>query len=173
MESIEILTERRAPQSARGAGKNRHVRETLELGASVSAVVHRHGVNANQLFGCRKQCQEGSLAAESAGEALCPASELVAVEQRLGTTQATQPSNGCRSMAWPIDHRTRSLARQLGLEPLSTLLRSPQSKWHDRIVREGYEARLRRFVGQALTRNRRSRVWLSRLNATKRRRTKP
>nr|WP_255215374.1 transposase [Paraburkholderia youngii] len=72
VESIEILTERRAPQSARGAGRNRHVRETLELGASVSAVVHRHGVNANQLFGCRKQCQEGSLAAESAGEACAP-----------------------------------------------------------------------------------------------------
>nr|WP_255209088.1 transposase [Paraburkholderia youngii] len=66
------MTERRAPQSAHGAGKNRHVRETLELGASVSAVVHRHGVNANQLFGCRKQCPERSLAAESVGEALCP-----------------------------------------------------------------------------------------------------
>lgn len=37
-----------------------------------------------------------------------PASELAAVEQRLGTTQATQPSNGCRPMAWPISTTARA-----------------------------------------------------------------
>lgn len=56
---------------------------------------------------------------------------LAAVEQRFGTTQTAQP------IEWPtdngsayIDHRTRSFARELGLEPLTTPVRSPQSKWH-------------------------------------------
>ncbi|CAN0619890.1 protein of unknown function [Burkholderia multivorans] len=53
---------------------------------------------------------------------------LAAVEQRFGTTQATQPiewlsDNGSAY----IDHRTRSFARELGLEPLTTPVRSPQS----------------------------------------------
>lgn len=53
---------------------------------------------------------------------------LAAVEQRFRTTQATQTiewlsENGSAY----IDHRTRSLARELGLEPLTTPVRSPQS----------------------------------------------
>lgn len=53
---------------------------------------------------------------------------LAAVEQRFGTTQAAQPvqwlsDNGSAY----IDHRTRSFARELGLEPLNTPVRSPQS----------------------------------------------
>lgn len=53
---------------------------------------------------------------------------LAAVEQRFGTTQAVQliewlSDNGSAY----IDHRTRSFARELGLEPLTTPVRSPQS----------------------------------------------
>ena len=53
---------------------------------------------------------------------------LAAVGQRFGTTQAGAPfewlsDNGSAC----IDHRTRSFARELGLEPLTTLVRSPQS----------------------------------------------
>ena len=53
---------------------------------------------------------------------------LAAVEQRFGTTQAGAPiewlsDNGSAY----IDHRTRSFARELGLEPLTTPVRSPQS----------------------------------------------
>ena len=53
---------------------------------------------------------------------------LAAVEQRFGTTHAPQPiewltDNGSAY----IDHRTRSFARELGLEPLTTPVRSPQS----------------------------------------------
>ena len=44
----------------------------------MSAVARRHGVNANQVFGWRKQYQEGSLAAVKAGETVVPASELAA-----------------------------------------------------------------------------------------------
>ncbi|WP_244136814.1 integrase core domain-containing protein, partial [Burkholderia vietnamiensis] len=54
--------------------------------------------------------------------------QQAAVEQRFGTTQAAQPiewltDNGSAY----IDHRTRSFARELGLEPLTTPVRSPQS----------------------------------------------
>ncbi|WP_025250062.1 IS3 family transposase [Pandoraea pnomenusa] len=53
---------------------------------------------------------------------------LAAVEQRFGTTQTAQAiewltDNGSAY----IDHRTRSFARELGLEPLTTPVRSPQS----------------------------------------------
>ncbi|MBB5510740.1 transposase InsO family protein [Paraburkholderia sp. JPY681] len=53
---------------------------------------------------------------------------LAAVEQRFGTTPAAQPiqwltDNGSAY----IDHRTRSFARELGLQPLTTPVRSPQS----------------------------------------------
>ncbi len=55
VEPIEILTEperrrRRTPQE-----KIAIVQETLAPGASVSGVARRHGVNANQVFGWRKQ----------------------------------------------------------------------------------------------------------------------
>lgn len=52
------------------------VRESLEPGQSVSVVVRRNGINANQLFLWRKLYQDGSLSAVSAGEAVVPASEL-------------------------------------------------------------------------------------------------
>ena len=53
---------------------------------------------------------------------------LAAVEQRFGATQVAQPiewltDNGSAY----IDHRTRSFARELGLQPLTTPVRSPQS----------------------------------------------
>ena len=53
---------------------------------------------------------------------------LAAVEQRFGSTQTPQviewlSDNGSAY----IDHRTRSFARELGLEPLTTPVRSPQS----------------------------------------------
>jgi putative transposase len=53
---------------------------------------------------------------------------LAAVEQRFGTAQASSTiewlsDNGSAY----IDHRTRSFARELGLKPLTTPVRSPQS----------------------------------------------
>jgi len=53
---------------------------------------------------------------------------LAAVEQRFGTPQAAQPiewltDNGSAY----IDHRTRRFAWELGFEPLTTSVRSPQS----------------------------------------------
>ncbi|GAB6852783.1 hypothetical protein JCM10599A_65870 [Paraburkholderia kururiensis] len=78
VESIEILSgsERRRRRTVQE--KIAIVQETLAPGASVSAVARRHGVNPNQVFGWRKQYQEGSLAAVKAGETVVPASELAA-----------------------------------------------------------------------------------------------
>ncbi|WP_437440754.1 IS3 family transposase [Raoultella terrigena] len=71
-----VLTEperrrRRTPQE-----KIAIVQETFQPGSSVSLVARRHNVNANQVFKWRKQYQDGSLAAVSAGEEVVPASEL-------------------------------------------------------------------------------------------------
>ncbi|MBB5510738.1 transposase-like protein [Paraburkholderia sp. JPY681] len=67
MEPIEILSEPERRRRRTAQEKIAIVQETLEAGASVSAVSRRHGVNANQVFGWRKQYQEGSLAAVKAG----------------------------------------------------------------------------------------------------------
>ncbi len=52
------------------------VRESFELGKSVSMVARQHGVNPNQLFHLRKLYQDESLSAVKAGEEVVPASEL-------------------------------------------------------------------------------------------------
>ncbi|AVR14384.1 IS3 family transposase [Burkholderia vietnamiensis] len=83
VESIEILTEPERRRRRTAQEKIAIVQETLEPGASVSAVARRHGVNANQVFGWRKQYQEGSLAAVKAGETVVPASELAAAIKEL------------------------------------------------------------------------------------------
>ncbi|TCL07152.1 transposase [Sodalis ligni] len=71
-----ILTEpegrrRRTPQE-----KITIVHETFQPGSSVFLVARRHNVNANQVFKWRKQYQDGSQTAVSAGEEVVPASEL-------------------------------------------------------------------------------------------------
>jgi transposase len=50
------------------------VKETLAPGASVSVIARRHGMNANVLFGWRKQFREGQL-----GNGLLPAGGFVPV----------------------------------------------------------------------------------------------
>ncbi|MGC2971772.1 IS3 family transposase [Paraburkholderia aspalathi] len=63
------------------------VQETMEPGATVSAVARRHGVNPNQVFAWRKQYQDGSLAAVKAGEAVVPASQLAAAMKEIRELQ--------------------------------------------------------------------------------------
>jgi transposase len=76
VESIEVLTEPERRRRRSVQEKAAIVQETLEPGATVSAVARRHGVNPNQVFAWRKQYEEGSLAAVKAGEAVVPASQL-------------------------------------------------------------------------------------------------
>ncbi|WP_155121948.1 IS3 family transposase [Burkholderia ubonensis] len=84
---MEILTEPERRRRRTAQEKIAIVQETLEPGASVSAVARRHGVNANQVFGWRKQYQEGSLAAVKAGETVVPASELAAAIKEIKELQ--------------------------------------------------------------------------------------
>jgi len=84
--SIEVLTE---PERRRRSVQEKLaiIQETMEPGATVSAVARRHGLNPNLLFGWRKQYQDGSLAAVSAGEAVVPASQLAAAFKEIRELQ--------------------------------------------------------------------------------------
>ncbi|WP_392395834.1 DUF3363 domain-containing protein [Paraburkholderia caledonica] len=72
---MEVLTEPERRRRRSVQEKVAIVQETLEPGATVSAVARRHGVNPNQMFAWRKQYEEGSLTAVKAGEAVVPASQ--------------------------------------------------------------------------------------------------
>jgi transposase len=87
VESIEVLseTERRRRRSVQERGSI--VQETMEPGATVSAVARRHGVNPNQVFAWHKQYQDGSLAAVRAREAVVPASQLSAAMKEIRELQ--------------------------------------------------------------------------------------
>ena len=83
----EVLTgaerrRRRTPQE-----KITMVQQTFEPGMTVSHVARLHDVNANQLFKWRKQFQEGSLTAITAGEDVVPASELAAAIKQIRELQ--------------------------------------------------------------------------------------
>ncbi len=73
---------RRTPQE-----KISIVQQTFEPGMTVSHVARLHDVNANQLFKWRKQFQEGSLTAITAGEDVVPASELAAAIKQIRELQ--------------------------------------------------------------------------------------
>jgi len=99
---IEILTEPERRRRRTAQEKIAIVQETLAPGASVSAVARRHGVNPNQVFGWRKQYQEGSLAAVQAGETVVPASELAAAIKEIKELQRLLGKNGMDASAAPI-----------------------------------------------------------------------
>ncbi|EFL6578974.1 IS3-like element IS2 family transposase, partial [Escherichia coli] len=63
------------------------VQQSFEPGMTVSLVARQHGVAASQLFLWRKQYQEGSLTAVSAGEQVVPASELAAAMKQIKELQ--------------------------------------------------------------------------------------
>ncbi len=83
---IEILgperRKRRSPQE-----KMAIVQQSFESGMSVSMVARQHGSAASQLFLWRKQYQEGSLTAVTAGEHVVPASELASAIKQIKELQ--------------------------------------------------------------------------------------
>jgi len=61
--------------------KQQVIRETLEPGMSVSIVARRHDINANVVFGWRKQYREGKLVGPALDVApSVPSTELLSVE---------------------------------------------------------------------------------------------
>ncbi|ADG17830.1 transposase IS3/IS911 family protein [Paraburkholderia atlantica] len=81
VEPIEILSEPERRRRRTAQEKVAIVQETL------TPVARRHGVNPNQVFGWRKQYQEGSLAAVKAGETVVPASKLAAAIKEIKELQ--------------------------------------------------------------------------------------
>ncbi len=82
---VEVLTgaerrRRRTPQE-----KIAIVQQTFEPGMTVSHVARLHDVNANQLFKWRKQFQEGSLTAITAGEVNRPGFSREGANKSYGT----------------------------------------------------------------------------------------
>jgi transposase len=63
------------------------VRETYELGMTVSLVARRHDINPNQLFHWRKLERIGALTAVEAGESVVPAAELEAARRQIRELQ--------------------------------------------------------------------------------------
>lgn len=84
---VEVLSgperrRRRTPQE-----KIAIIQQTMEPGMTVSHVARLHGINANQIFKWRKQYEEGSLTAVTAGEDVVPASELAAANKQIRELQ--------------------------------------------------------------------------------------
>lgn len=59
----------------------------MEPGISASHIARLHSINANQIFKWRKQHEDGSLTAVTAGEEVVPASELVAATKQIRELQ--------------------------------------------------------------------------------------
>lgn len=84
---VEVLIgaerrKRRTPQE-----KIAIVQQSLEPGMTVSHVARLHNLNANQVFLWRKQYQDGSLTAVTAGGDVVPASELTAAIKQIRELQ--------------------------------------------------------------------------------------
>lgn len=70
------------PRRRRSAAERRLiVEETLQAGASVARVAQKHGINANQIFHCRRLYRDGHLGAlPQSGMKLLPVSLVEEVE---------------------------------------------------------------------------------------------
>jgi transposase len=88
--------------------KQQVIRETLEPGMSVSIVARRHDINANVVFGWRKQYREGKLAVPTLETApTVSGTELLSVDVIdsalvLRASEATAASKGAVSVPTPV-----------------------------------------------------------------------
>ena len=86
-ETIEAIMRDQRRRRWSLAEKSALVRRTCEAGMSVSLVARQEGVAASLLFQWRKLERQGALMAVSAGEAVVPASELVAARAEIAKLQ--------------------------------------------------------------------------------------
>ncbi|WP_408892112.1 IS3 family transposase [Neoroseomonas oryzicola] len=82
-EKVEVITSVQRRRRWSAAEKMRMVEESLELGASVSLVARRHGVNPNQPFTWRRLAAHGAFTAAAAGEEVVPASDYRALQEQI------------------------------------------------------------------------------------------
>jgi transposase len=108
---IDSVSSRRAPTEAKRRHRSLELRrqiveETLAPGASVARVARAHGVNANQLFGWRRQYRQGLLESGKRGipgllavrvvEAGAHASDVPSGRKPSGTIQIELPKGQLR-----------------------------------------------------------------------------
>lgn len=92
MQRAEIITvERRRRWSL--SEKQELVAETLQPGASVSAVAQRHGMHPSQLFAWRKAARDGRLIADGSVE-FAPVIIASNLPERIALPPADVPSSG-------------------------------------------------------------------------------
>lgn len=86
-DSVEVILKDQRRRRWSPSQKADLVRRTYEPGMSVSLVARQEGVAASLLFQWRKLERQGALTAVSAGEAVVPASELVAARAEIAKLQ--------------------------------------------------------------------------------------
>ena len=92
MQRAEIITvERRRRWSL--SEKQELVAETLQPGASVSAVAQRHGMHPSQLFAWRKAARDGRLVEDGSVE-FAPVVIASSLPERVALAPADAPSSG-------------------------------------------------------------------------------
>ena len=97
--------------------KRRIVEEALEAGASVARVARAHGVNANQLFACRRLYLQGQLNRETPG--------LLAVRVMRGAREAARRRNApavCGTIQIELPKGTVRIAGMVDPASLHTVL---------------------------------------------------
>ena len=86
-DTVEVILKDQRRRRWSPAEKAALVRRTYQPGMSVSLVARQEGVAASLLFQWRKLDRQGALTAVSAGEAVVPASELVAARAEIAKLQ--------------------------------------------------------------------------------------
>ncbi|XJG68983.1 IS3 family transposase [Escherichia coli] len=116
------------------------VQQSFEPGMTVSLVARQHGVAASQLFLWRKQYQEGSLTAVTAGEQVVPASELAAAMKQIKELQRLLGKKTMENellkeaveygRAKKVDSARALIARGWGVSFVSRCLRVSRAQLH-------------------------------------------
>ncbi|MCZ5329473.1 IS3 family transposase [Escherichia coli] len=116
------------------------VQQSFEPGMTVSLVARQHGVAASQLFLWRKQYQEGSLTAVTAGEQVVPASELAAAMKQIKELQRLLGKKTMENellkeaveygRAKKVDSARALIARGWGVSLVSRCLRVSRAQLH-------------------------------------------
>jgi transposase len=86
-ETIEVMVSDQRRRRWSPSEKAEFVRQTYEMGSSVSAVARKSGIAASQLFYWRKLERQGALVAVTAGESVVPASDLAAARAEIAKLQ--------------------------------------------------------------------------------------
>lgn len=80
---IEVITSIQRRRRWAAEEKRALVEEAEQLGASISSVARKYGINPNQLFHWRRLIRQGSISAVRADEEVVPVSEVKQLRARL------------------------------------------------------------------------------------------